>query len=607
MRIICFLLLTGVHGLAAVGAKPLENAPLAFEPNRGQWQKGAAFGVRAAGFTALFRGDGIKYQLHAGERRTEVNMRWIGAAANRDIVAADQLPGTTNYYVGKDESRWITGMPTYRRLRVGAVYPGIDLVYYGTGKQLEYDLEVAPGADPGRIRLAIDGGKPTIDADGNLVLETLAGTFAQHKPVAYQNFGGKRTPVSARYVVNEDGTVKLALGRYDKRQKLVIDPTIAWAATLGSGQNGGGTATAVAVDSSGNVFVAGYTYATDFPLVNAFDNAITGACCGYYDAFVTKYSADGSTILFSTYYSGANNDYAYGLTVDGAGNAIIVGITNSADLSTKSPYQSTIKSLQDAFVAKFGPTGAMLFGTFLGGSGPDTATAVAVDSSNNILVTGYTTSTDFPTKTGSYQMVNNGNIDAFLTKFSADGSTLLFSTYIGSTGIDQSNSIALGPDGSIYIGGFTYSTAFPTVNAFQVSQPSPVGKSGFVTRFAASGASLIYSTYISGTAICQVSGLDVDSAGSAYITGTANLGFPTKNATQSVAGGGNDAFLTKLTADGSALVYSTYLGGIYNDTGSAVRVDAAGNATVVGSTSSSDFPTFAAFRPSNISNSSGGC
>ena len=606
-----FLLLS-MQMHAAGPVKSFENVPLVFEPNRGQWNSSASFGVHAPGYSAFFQAADVSYRLQSGDRQAEVKMHWSGAAANRNIVAVDQLLGVANYYVGNDESRWISGLPTYRRLRVSQLYPGIDLIYYGTGRQMEYDLEIAPGADPSRIKLVVEGGKSRIDAGGNLIIETSAGTFIQHQPVAYQEIHGVHTSVSSRYVVNRDGTVKLALGRYDRRQKLVIDPTIAWGATLGSGTNGGGTANAVALDSSGNVFVAGETYATDLPISNAYDNTLnnlgSAGCCGLTDSFITKFSPDGTVILFSTYFGGSGFDAANGLAVDNSGNVIIVGFTSSADLGTKNAYQATLHGTLDGFVAKFGPTGAFLYGTFLGGNDYDSATAVAVDSLGNMFITGRSQSYDFP-KSNAYQPTLKGRVNAFLTKIAPDGASLIFSTYLGGINDNVGTSLALGQDGSIYLSGWTEATNFPTTtNAFQPSAPSPFSTSAFVTRFAASGANLIYSTYLSGTAqISQAYGIDVDTAGAAYISGSTTIGFPIKNAARGTFTGlGSNQFLTKLSADGTALVYSTYLGDVSNpDRQSAVRVDATSNATVVGRTSSSDFPTLAAFRPSTFGNDDG--
>ena len=294
-----------------------------------------------------------------------------------------------------------------------------------------------------------------------------------------------------------------------------------------------GIARAVALDSSGNIFVAGQTNATDFPLINAYDNTLGINSCCFTDAFVTKFNPDGSIVLFSTYFGGSSEDNATAMTIDSSGNVIIAGNTSSADLSTRFAYQAAFRGgQQDGFVAKFGPTGAFLYGTYLGGTALDSINAVAVDSLGNIFVAGETYSSDFP-KTNPYQTVLKGTSDAFLTKIAANGASLLFSTYLGGANDDAVRAISLGSDGSIYVAGGTASADFPTLSAFQSTHPGSGNKAAFVTRFAASGASLVYSTLVSGTSVySEVFGMDVDALGSAYITGATSSGFSIKNAAQ---------------------------------------------------------------------------
>ena len=252
-RIFSLLALAAGAGYAGGEARFGKTAALAFEENRGQWAAEASFGTHAEGFSASFHNTEVTYAL-AGSR---VTTRWLGSAT-RPLRAVERLPGVANYYVGSDASRWISGLATYRRLRAEAIYPGIDLVYYGEGQQLEYDLIVGPGADVGRVTLGFAGGKLRLDERGDLVVETASGRFVQHRPVAYQELvAGVRTAVEARYVIGRRGEVRFALGRYDRGRELVIDPTIAWAQTLGSGTQGHGEATGLATDSSGNVFVTG--------------------------------------------------------------------------------------------------------------------------------------------------------------------------------------------------------------------------------------------------------------------------------------------------------------------------------------------------------------
>ena len=526
---------TGKHRLACVAAfsclalqagglaQPFGDAPLVFEPNRGQWDSSmAAFGTHADGFSALFAGAEVTYLLGGS---ATVKTHWVGAAASlKTATAIDLLPGTANYYAGKDGSRWISGVPTFGRLRMPDIYSGIDIVYYGNRNQLEFDLVVAPGADVAKAELAFEGGEVRVDQHGNLIVESAAGVFVQHKPVAYQESDGIRTPVEARYVLDK-GTARFALGKYDHSRTLVIDPTIAWVTTLAANNDGLGYA--VAVDGSGNVFLSGQTRATNFP-------GATGTPSGP-GAFLTKMSSSG-TVLYSVYYGGTLSTTASGVAVDSSGNAYITGVTMATDLPTKNAYQAALRGTQDAFVAKFSPTGTLLYGTYLGGSLRDAANGIAVDSSANIYVVGTTDSVDFPTASAYQSGRNSTTFDAFVTKLSADGTSLIFSTYLGGGSADSASAIALGPSGTVYVTGTTASLDFPTTsNAFQTTA---VSGAAFVTRLAASGASLLYSSYLGGVGtqvlpapqqkLTYGTAIDVDSTGAAFVTAPARLVITTR-------------------------------------------------------------------------------
>ena len=558
--------------------KSFGNAPLAFEPNRGQWTSSSQFGTHARGFSALFQGTDVKYVLPGG---TEVKTHWLGSAP-ATLAAVDRLPGIANYYQGNDESLWITALPTYGKLRARGVYPGIDIVYYGNARELEYDLVVAPGADLRHISLAFEGARPWLDAKGNLVIETVAGSFVQHRPVAYQNIGSRRVPIDSHYQLGKRGEVKLAVGQYDRARELVIDPTVQWGAAIGLPNNSDGFVQSIAVDSIGNVLVAGH---------------------GTAGAFLAKYNPTG-TLLFLTIVGVGSQT---GLAVDSSDNVYLVG-SAGPNLSTKNAYQAVFKGgRSDAFVAKFSPAGALLYATYLGGADEDYATAIAVDSIGNMYVTGNTESGDFP-NVNAFQRTKPGFGPSFVTKLSADGSSLLFSTFLAGSNGSNTTGIAVGADSSVYLSGHSYSYDFPTTKAFQVGIRDRLAFSpfAFVTRLAASGSSLLYSSVFSGATDSQGTiglGLDVDAGGSAYLTGYTYGGFP-------VIGGGfqnaigssgyTDAFLLKLLPDGNSMAYFTYLGGSLDDFGIAVRVDPSGSATVVGSSGSPDFPTVSAFRPQQV-------
>ena len=579
--------------LLAVERRQFEKAPLVIEPNRGQWDSSVRFGAHGTGFTATFEGSGITYNFSNNDKTARVKMRWLGSANAPLMTPLDGMPGISNYYLGNDPSRWVTEVPNYGRLRMESIYKGIDLVYYGRGREVEYDLVVAPGADPRLIRLSFEGAvSRRINEVGDLIVATGVGELVQRKPNVYQGSGAQRTVVAASYELRKDDVVGIALGTYDKTRQLVIDPVVAWGTSLGSGQNGGGTGKGVAVDSSGNVYVTGFTNASDFPVVSAYKSTLCNTSfCNSSKAFLTKFSPDGLTLIFSTYFGGSSNDSAYAIALDKTGNPYITGTTSSSDFPTKAAYNATASGLEDAFVAKFTTSGGLTYSTYIGGISIDIANAIAVDASGNAYITGSTSSSNFPA-VGAYQTSLVGSSDAFVTKLAATGSTLIFSTFLGGNFGDVGNAIDLGPTGNIFVAGSTQSTTFPTKAAFQ-SAAGSVSQNGFLTQLDAAGSTLVYSTLFGSTAL--ISGIAIDAAGSAFITGSVFGSIPIKNSIQPTIIPGNDGFIAKFAADGASLVYSNYLGA----SGSAIRIDTNGNATVVGTVISPNFPTVGAFNPRN--------
>ncbi len=438
----------------------------------------------------------------------------MDANASPRVEALEELPGKANYFLGNDPTKWRTNVPTYARVHYQDLYPGIDLIYYGNQRQLEYDLVVRPGADPSRIRLGVQGADTLdVDAQGDLVLHTAGGDIRQRKPAAYQEIDGMRQEISGGYVLKGSHTVGFEVGAYDASRPLVIDPVLFYSTYLGGSSDDFGSG--IAVDSSGDAYVTGYTLSTDFPTTVG--------------AFQTTHAADGG--------------------------------------------------LDDGFVTKLNPTGAALvYSTYLGGSSDDFGFGIAVDSSGDVYVTGYTLSTAFPTTVGAFQMTNAGGYDGFVTKLNPTGAALVYSTYLGGSSDDFGRGIAVDAAGSAYVTGYTYSTAFPTtVGAFQTTHAADSGRNdAFVTKLNPTGAGLVYSTYLGGNSFDVGLGIAVDALGSAYVTGgTQSTNFPTTTrAFQTTFGGGVvDGFVTKLNPAGSMLDYSTYLGGTGLDTGFGIAVD----------------------------------
>lgn len=538
-----------------------------------------------------------------------LRMNIIGANRKAAVEGLSELEGKVNYFVGRDKSQWRTNIPTFARVRYAGVYPGIDVIYYGNQKQLEYDFVVAPQSDAGDIRLEFEGADQVeVDAAGDLLLGVGGSVIRQPKPFVYQEVAGVRREVRGSYALDEDGRVRFALGEYDARLPLVIDPVLVYSTYLGG--NGSDAGNDIAVDSAGNAYVCGETFSTNFPTANAIDTTFgSGQLGGQRDAFVTKLNAAGTALVYSTYLGGSGDavntningdDRCFGVRVDSAGNAYLAGETHSNDFPTANAVQATFGGgLSDAFVTKLNANGtAIVFSTFLGGSIFDAAGGLALDSSNNIYMTGRSTSANYPTVNPIQAAYSGGSgADVIITKLNAAGNALVYSTYLGGNGgngFENGGSIDVDSAGNAYITGQTSSTNFPTANAIQASFGGgfPDGDA-FVTKINAAGNALVFSTYIGGNDNDVGTDIDVDSAGVAHISGfTASSNFPTANALQSTFGGGtNDAFVTKLNAAGTAFIYSTYLGGGGSDAGNDIAVDPAGNTYVAGGTASTNFPT----------------
>jgi hypothetical protein len=586
--------------------------PLSFEANQGQTDARVQFLSRGAGYTLFLTSDEAVFSLRGSEtishaqgfpgqlRRSAavpaanavLRMRLRNARPATRVAGVDELPGESNYFIGNEPKRWHSNVPTYAKVKYKGIYSGVDLVYYGNQRQLEYDFVVAPGADPRRIQFDVNGAT-RIDRDegGDLVLQTKVGEVRWGKPIVYQEKDGARQEIAAHYVIGHKNRVGFEVADYDLRRPLFIDPLVYSTYLGGSGDDFG---YGIAVDSSGDAYVIGQTNSTDFPTMNP----LQPSSAGNYDAFVAKLNPTGSALVYSTYLGGSDYETGQGIAVDSSGNAYVTGQTQSTDFPTMNPLQPTYGGVVDAFVAKLNPTGsALIYSTYLGGSDDDRGCDIAVDSSGDACVAGSTQSNNFPTAS-ALQPVYGGSIDAFVTKLNPAGSALVYSTYLGGSGIDYGFRIALDGSGTAYITGFTASTNFPTVNALQPTYGGGV-EDAFVTSINASGSALVYSTYLGGSGDDVGFGIAVDSSGNAYLTGyTGSTNFPTMSPFQPTYGGGiYDAFVTKVNATGSSLVYSTYLGGSDTDYCYGVAVDSAGNAYLAGETNSTNFPIVNAFQP----------
>jgi len=586
--------------------------PLAFEQNQGQTGSQVKYVARGSGYTLFLTANDAVFSLHprstdgksaghnplmsqASNRHAQndtaavVHMQLAGGNARAQISASSQLPGVSNYFLGNDPNQWRTRVPHYARVSYRDVYPGVNLAFHGAQRQVEFDFVIAAGANPAPIGFALTGANSmNTDDAGNLVIASAAGNVLLHKPVAYQERNGARQPVDARFIVKANRQVGFELGAYDRTRELVIDPTVSYAYSTYLGGTGDDEGYGIAFDSNGNAYVTGQTASNNFP-------GTTGGLSGTANVFVTKIAAGGASLVYSTYVGGEATDSGNGIAVDSSGDAFVTGFTTSALFpATTGAFQKTIAgSGGNAFVFELNPAGSVLsYCTYLGGGG-DVAYGIAIDSTGDAYVTGRTASGTFPTASPLQAYVSGSASSAFVTELNSSGSALVYSTYLGGGALDFATAIALDSSNNAYVTGQTSNPTFPTKNPLQ----SKCGTDGtcngglsdaFVTVINAQGSAYIYSTFLGGSGGDSGSSIAVDSFGNAYVTGsTESSDFPRASALQSTYGGNGDAFVAKLNATGSALVYSTYLGGSQFDIGSGIAVDGGGNAYITGSTASS--------------------
>lgn len=556
-------------GPARRTAPRVVDIPMHFEANHGQTDARAKYLSRGPGYTVYLTADASVFALRqtavdpapdpSGDpgastrparravQTSVLRMHLVGANPAAELSGLEELPGKVNYFIGDDPAKWRTNVPLYGKVEVKDVYRGIDVVYYGNPKQLEHDFVVAPGASPDQIRLAFEGQTAPLrlDPDGNLVVPLANGHVVQQKPIVYQEQHGSRQTLTGRYVLYE---------------------------------------------GAGTVQEVGFAVAAYDP---------------------TRPLVIDPALLYASYLGGSDHDFAVGVAVDSSGSAYVTGYTESADFPVEGAYDTIRDGSSDAFVTKVNADAtAIIYSTYLGGAGDDEAHGLVVDSAGNAYVTGATGSTDFPTTVGAFQTsYGGGTLDLYVTKLAPAGDAIVYSTYLGGTGMEFGDSafaqfeggeIAVDVGGNAYVTGGTQSTDFPTLGAYQGSFQG--GSDVIVTKLNPTGTALVYSTYLGGSGADRPGAIAIDSTGNAYVVGTTqSADFPTTGgALQTILGGGllGDAFVTKLSATGSSAVYSTYLGGSDNDRGNGIAVDAAGNAYVVGNTESANFPTVSPLQSS---------
>lgn len=545
-----------------------------------------------------------------------VYMRLAGANQAAAFTASEQLEHRTNYFRGKDRSGWHTNIPNYSSVTVEQIYDGINMVWHGKeGGAIQYDFVVEPYADPNAIAWEIEGADDVrIDDDGSLLIETAAGTIRQSRPFTFQDHEGERIEVPSGFVLEESSkaatkfTVRFALGEFDRSKALTIDPTmgtneLSYSTFLGGAQDD--EPQAIAVDSAGRAIVVGSTFSALFPTT---PGSINPSLAGELDVIVSKLSPDGSSLELSTLLGGAdpnggeNFERAKTVAIGQDGSIYIGGTTGSEDFpTTPGAFDQTINAAQSPFVAKLNASGSELtYSTFIGGSSEfDSIDDLEVDSAGNAFITGRVSSENYPTTPGAYDRSRNSFEDIFVTKIHPSGGSLVYSTYLGGTDSDFGTGIEVDQAGNAYVGGYTESDDYPTTSGAYDRSHNGLWDA-IVTKVNPSGSGLVYSTYIGASGTDFNRTLAIDSSGNAYFSGsTTSPGYPTTAGAYDQIYNGNDAedaIVTKLNASGTALVFSTFLGGTSFDDGDIIAVGADGTVFLYGDTSSSLFPTtFGAF------------
>ena len=529
--------------------------PLSFIKNAGQLDNRVKYFERGSGHATYFTSEGVALALFKSSPQlnpvdqpgtiagidlisnipTVVMLKPVGGNQAANIIAESKLPGQINYFLGTSKDNWHVNTPTFQAIRYEGVYAGVDLLFYGNNNELEYDFIVAPQADPRQIEMAYEGVKGlTVNTQGELVVALDDGELIQKRPIIFQESDGKRQYIEGKFRVNNpvqsDDTWTYSF------DLAAYDPTrpliidpILSYSTYLGGSNHD-HGNDIAVNAAGEAFIVGNTLSLDYPVLNAYQSVGT---IDYFDVFVTKFNAQGNALVYSTFIGGSNHDFGLGIAVDSNNNAYVTGWTGSDDFPMQGAIQSNMLADHDAgFVFKLNATGSALFySTYLGGSRDDHASDIAVDSVGNAYVVGNTQSLDFPTVNPLYTVAATGNNkDAFVTKINAGGTAYIYSTYLGGDNADYANGVAVDTSGNAYITGATESDTFPTTASAYMATHAVSFSSAYLSKISANGTQLMYSTYLCGTNDDIGNAVGVDAFENAYVVGmTRSEDFPTVN------------------------------------------------------------------------------
>jgi len=628
------------QGLAPMGLLSLSS----FIPNAGQLDAAVLYYGRGPGYSVYFTRDEAVFAFAEPAappvqpvaltqppiQGVNLALRFLGANPAVTLEGRQQGTGKVNYLTGNDAAKWHVGLPTYEQVVYRELWPGVDLIFRAAKRQPKHELVLRPGASLKAIRLAYRGAEGVaVDAGGNLRIRTALGVLTEEKPRSYQRIDGRQVPVESRFVLqtsaNGEGVYGFEVDSYDPSRPLIIDPAffLVYSTYLGGGLTDVGTA--IAVDGGGNAFVSGYTESSNFPTTIGPTFKGGSKTRGKFDAFVAKFDPAG-VLNYATYLGGTDADFAYGVAVKpncaADCSTYVTGVSYSRDFpTTTGAFDRSISGGVDAFVTMLRPNGTLpsptdpaeptAYSTFLGGGGFEAGYAIAVDAGGNAYITGESLSSNFPITPFAVFANSQGQRDAFVTKFNANGTALEYSTYLGGNRDDIGLGIAVTSAGNAIVTGQTFSANFPTPVTFPTKvtasfDTSLAGTSdAFVARLSTGGSLLDYSSFLGGSGDDAGRGVALDSDGNAYITGdTTSTNFPTTpGAFQTTSGGGRDAFVTKVNAAGpvTVKVYSTYLGNTGDDIGRGITVDATKGAVVLGDTTSTGAPfsTAGSFQTTN--------
>lgn len=698
--ILAFVFCSGVQSLAKTnnnihqGKKPYNycNAhELGYTQNNGQWKSTAQYLFHVNGFDMWITNKGFVIDKYVVINKSEtitkrkfgdndylyrkghtVNTEFVGKGVNKEttFTTTNQLKQYKNYFIGDKNRNWKQNVPMFGSVVSQSIYKGIDVRYYIQNERPRYDIIVHPEGNPNEIAMEMTGANTiSITKKGVLEISTSLGTVEQRHLFAYQNCSDGKKQISCSFKKLTENTISFEVGAYDKSKPLIIDPLVFstylggsgdeigqgvvvdasgniyvtgrtsstnYPTTSGAYQTSYGTNTDVFVtkinstgtsvlystylggsnndqgndidvDASGNVFVTGFTKSTDFDITSGVFQATNGG--GTDDIFVTKLNSAGNSLLYSTYIGGSGTDVGLGIKVDATGNAYITGRTSSSNYDIiAGSFQTALAGGDDVFVTKINSTGtSLIYSTFIGGTSNDEGSDIAVDASGNVYITGYTASTNFDITSGVFQTTFGGAFffgDIFVTKLNNNGTSLVFSTYLGGSDDDFANDITIDGSNNVYVAGYTYSTNFDLQSPIQNSLTGQTDIT--ITKLNSSGTALVFSTYLGGSDDDAATGIAVNSSNEVVITGASysNNYDITSGSFQTTSGGDYDAICTRLNASGTALSYSSYLGGTGYEYGNAIALDLGGNPIITGTTSSSNFDVTSGVIQSTLSGTS---